>query len=60
MAIFMSVVVFIFSFILLLGLYILLVANKKIKKKRMDKVVTLIGAYSLAIALAYCYQYLYF
>ena len=57
MAIFLSVVVFIITFVLLLGSYIVLVANKKIKKRRMDKV--LIAAYSLVAALVYCYQYLY-
>ena len=59
MAIFLSVMVFIISFVLLLGTYILLVANNKIKKRRMDKVLKLIAAYSLVTALVYCYQYLY-
>ncbi len=59
MAIFLSVMVFLISFVLLLGTYILLVANNKIKKRRMDKVLKLIAAYSLVTALVYCYQYLY-
>ncbi|ERK60706.1 hypothetical protein HMPREF1983_00030 [Gemella bergeri ATCC 700627] len=59
MAIFMSIIVFIVSFVLLLGAYILLVANNKIKKRRMDKVLRLVAAYSLAAALVYFYQYLY-
>ena len=59
MVIFLSVMVFLISFVLLLGTYILLVANKKIKKRRMDKVLKLIAAYSLVTALVYCYQYLY-
>ncbi|WP_343013142.1 hypothetical protein [Gemella morbillorum] len=59
MVIFLSVMVFIISFVLLLGTYILLVANNKIKKRRMDKVLKLIAAYSLVTALVYCYQYLY-
>ena len=59
MVIFLSVIVFLISFILLLGSYILLVANNKIKKRRMDKVLRLIAAYSLVTALVYCYQYLY-
>lgn len=59
MAIFLSVIVFIISFVLLLGSYIMLVANKKIKKRRMDKVLTLVAAYSLVSALVFCYQYLY-
>lgn len=59
MVIFLSVMVFIISFVLLLGIYILLVANNKIKKRRMDKVLKLIAAYSLVTALVYCYQYLY-
>ena len=59
MAIVLSVIVFIITFLLLLGSYIVLVANKKIKKRRMDKVLKLIAAYSLVTALAYCYQYLY-
>ncbi len=59
MVIFLSVIVFLVSFVLLLGAYILLVANNKIKKRRMDKVLKLIAAYSLVIALVYCYQYLY-
>ena len=59
MVIFLSVMVFLISFVLLLGTYILLVANNKIKKRRMDKVLKLIAAYSLVIALVYCYQYLY-
>ena len=59
MVIFLSVVVFLISFVLLLGAYILLVANNKIKKRRMDKVLKLIAAYSLVTALVYCYQYLY-
>ena len=59
MAIFLSVIVFIITFLLLLGSYIVLVANKKIKKRRMDKVLKLIAAYSLVTALVYCYQYLY-
>ena len=59
MVIFLSVMVFLISFVLLLGTYILLVANNKIKKRRMDKVLKLIAAYSLVTALVYCYQYLY-
>ena len=59
MAIFLSVIVFIISFVLLLGLYIMLVANRKIKKRRMDKVLKLVAAYSLVSALVFCYQYLY-
>ena len=59
MAIFMSVVVFIVSFIVLFASYIALVAYKQIKKKRIDKVLTLVASYSLIIALAYFYQYLY-
>ncbi len=59
MVIFLSVIVFLVSFVLLLGAYILLVANNKIKKRRMDKVLKLIAAYSLVTALVYCYQYLY-
>ena len=59
MVIFLSVIVFLVSFVLLLGSYILLVANNKIKKRRMDKVLKLIAAYSLVTALVYCYQYLY-
>ena len=59
MVIFLSVMVFLISFVLLLGTYILLVANNKIKNRRMDKVLKLIAAYSLVTALVYCYQYLY-
>ena len=59
MVIFLSVMVFLISFVLLLGAYILLVANNKIKKRRMDKVLKLIAVYSLVTALVYCYQYLY-
>ena len=59
MAIFLSVIVFIISFVLLLGSYIILVANRKIKKRRMDKVLKLVAAYSLVSALVFCYQYLY-
>ena len=59
MVIFLSVMVFLISFVLLLGTYILLVANNKIKKRRMDKVLKLVAAYSLVTALVYCYQYLY-
>ncbi len=59
MAIFLSVIVFLITFLLLLGSYIMLVANKKIKKRRMDKVLTLVAAYSLVSALVFCYQYLY-
>ena len=59
MAIFSSVIVFIITFVLLLGSYIMLVANRKIKKRRMDKVLTLVAAYSLVSALVFCYQYLY-
>ena len=59
MAIFLSVIVFIISFVLLLGSYIMLVANRKIKKTRMDKVLKLVAAYSLVSALVFCYQYLY-
>ena len=59
MVIFLSVMVFLISFVLLLGTYIVLVANNKIKKRRMDKVLKLIAAYSLVTALVYCYQYLY-
>ena len=59
MAIFLSVIVFIISFVLLLGSYIMLVANRKIKKRRMDKVLKLVEAYSLVSALVFCYQYLY-
>ena len=59
MAIFLSVIVFIISFVLLLGSYIMLVENRKIKKRRMDKVLKLVAAYSLVSALVFCYQYLY-
>ena len=59
MVIFLSVIVFIITFVLLLSSYIMLVANKKIKKRRMDKVLTLVAAYSLVSALVFCYQYLY-
>ena len=59
MAIFLSVIVFIITFVLLLGSYIMLVANRKIKTRRMDKVLTLVAAYSLVSALVFCYQYLY-
>ena len=59
MVIFLSVMVFLISFVLLLGTYILLVANNKIKKRRMDKVLKLVAAYSLVSALVFCYQYLY-
>ena len=59
MAIFLSVIVFIISFVLLLGSYIMLVANRKIEKRRMDKVLKLVAAYSLVSALVFCYQYLY-
>ena len=59
MAIFLSVVVFIITFVLLLGSYIVLVANNKIKRRRMDKVLKLVAAYRLVTALVYCYQYLY-
>jgi len=59
MAIFLSVIVFLITFLLLLGSYIMLVANKKIKKRRMDKVLKLVAAYSLVSALVFCYQYLY-
>ena len=59
MAIFLSVVVFIITFVLLLGSYIVLVANNKIKRRRMDKVLKLVAANSLVTALVYCYQYLY-
>ena len=59
MAIFLSVIVFIITFVLLLGSYIMLVANRKIKKRRMDKVLTLVAAYSLVSALVFCCQYLY-
>ena len=59
MAIFLSVIVFIISCVLLLGSYIMLVANRKIKKRRMDKVLKLVAAYSLVSALVFCYQYLY-
>ena len=59
MVIFLSVIVFIITFVLLLGSYIVLVANNKIKRRRMDKVLKLVAAYSLITALVYCYQYLY-
>ena len=59
MAIFLSVIVFIITFVLLVGSYIVLVSNNKIKRRRMDKVLKLVAAYSLITALVYCYQYLY-
>ena len=59
MAIFLSVIVFIITFVLLLVSYIMLVANKKIKKRRMDKLLPLVATYSLVSALVFCYQYLY-
>ncbi len=59
MPIIYSILVFILSFVLLLGSYIVLVANNKIKRRRMDKVLILIAAYSFVAALVYCYQYLY-
>ena len=54
MAIFLSVIVFIITFVLLLGSYIVLVSNNKIKRRRMDKVLKLVAAYSLITALVYC------
>ena len=60
MAIFLSVIVFIITFVLLLGSYIVLVANNKLKRRRMDEVLKLVAAYCLVTALVYCYQYLYF
>ena len=59
MAIVLSVIVFVITFILLLASYIVLVANNKIKRRRMNKVLKLIAAYSLVSALVYCYHYLY-
>lgn len=59
MTIIYSVLVFILSFVLLLGSYIALVATNKIKKRRMDKVLKLVAAYSLVVALVFCYQLLY-
>lgn len=59
MPIFYSILVFILSFVLLLGSYIALVATNKIKKRRMDKVLRLVAAYSLVAALVFCYQTLY-
>ena len=59
MAIVLSVIVFVITFILLLASYIVLVANNKIKRRRMNKILKLIAAYSLVSALVYCYQYLY-
>ena len=59
MAIVLSIIVFVITFILLLASYIVLVANNKIKRRRMDKVLKLIATYSLVAALVYCYQYLY-
>ena len=59
MPIIYSVLVFILSFVLLLGSYIALVATNKIKKRRMDKVLKLVAAYSLVVAVVFCYQLLY-
>ena len=59
MPIIYSILVFILSFVLLLGSYIALVATNKIKKRRMDKVLRLVAAYSLVVALVFCYQTLY-
>lgn len=59
MPIIYSILVFILSFVLLLGPYIALVATNKIKKRRMDKVLRLVAAYSLVVALVFCYQTLY-
>ena len=59
MPIIYSILVFILSFVLLLGSYIALVATNKIKKRRMDKVLSLVAAYSLVVALVFCYQTLY-
>ena len=59
MPIFYSILVFILSFVLLLGSYIALVATNNIKKRRMDKVLRLVAAYSLVVALVFCYQTLY-
>lgn len=59
MVVVMSILIFIITFVILLGSYILLVATSKVKKRRMDKVFKLIAAYSLAAALVYFYQFLY-
>ena len=59
MPIIYSILVFILSFVLLLGSYIALVVTNKIKKRRMDKVLRLVAAYSLVVALVFCYQTLY-
>lgn len=59
MPIIYSILVFILSFVLLLGSYIALVATNKTKKRRMDKVLRLVAAYSLVVALVFCYQTLY-
>ena len=46
-------VLYTFLFVLLLGSYIALVATNKIKKRRMDKVLRLVAAYSLVVALVF-------
>lgn len=51
--------VFLISFIAILGIYVLLVANKIIKKKRAEKILKLIAIYSVVITLIYIYQYFY-
>lgn len=49
--------IFIISFSLMMGIYILLVSKKLIKKKRVDKLTRLFLIYSLFITLVYVFQY---
>lgn len=52
-----TLAVFLVSFISLGFTYIMLVNLKLLKKKRLEKVVRLIGVYSLLLALIYVFQH---
>ncbi len=53
------ILVFILSFFIIAAMYFLLVANKLVKKKRIEKIFRLALVYSLFIALVYAFQYLF-
>lgn len=53
------VAVFILSFIVVMGLYLLLVKTKLIRKKRIEKLFRLMFIYSVFTTLVYIFQYMF-
>lgn len=53
------IIIFLLSFFILLGCYLLLVIAGMLKKKKIEKIFRLIFIYSIFISLVYIFQYMF-